>query len=72
MTERKQILKLSVITDDDCGMYQLGEIDGGFCHAELKDYLKHHKEYGFQQLLKSLAYIQRQVLYMNSFIYENH
>jgi len=59
--QRETILKLIKITDDDAGMYQIGEIDGGFSDEELLEYLKSHGEYGLHQLTAKLTHIQFQI-----------
>ena len=55
------LCRISKVTDDDCGMYRIGEIEGAFSPEELEDYLKRYGEYGESQLLGKLAFLQWQV-----------
>lgn len=59
MPERKILAKITAITDHDTGMYHMGEIDGAFNSAELKE---HIKSYGHEELIHKLAYMQFQVI----------
>lgn len=59
MTERKRIASISVITDDDCGMYYIGELDGGFEPGVLQDHIERH---GSEGLLKKLALMTHNVV----------
>jgi hypothetical protein len=59
MPERLKLATICAITDDDTGMYRIGEIDGGFDDTKLED---HIKDYGSEGLLKCLAYMHWQVM----------
>jgi len=61
MPERKTLVKIIKITDDDTGMYRIGEIDGGFSSEELLDYFNSHGEYGLNQLTSKLSHLQFQI-----------
>jgi len=61
MPEHKILAKIIKITDDDVGMYRIGEIDGGFSDEELLEYLNQNKEYGLHQLTSKLTHLQFQV-----------
>lgn len=63
MPERKELCKLSTVTDDDTGMYHIGEIDGLFQGDDLKEYLKRHGEKGVDRLVRHLGYLQHSVFY---------
>ena len=52
MAEKEPIAVISVITDDDTGMYSIGEVDGGFAKAELK---QHIEDYGSGGIINHLA-----------------
>jgi len=61
MPVRKQLLKLTQITDDDTGIYHIGEIDGIFPKWALEDYLEAHGEKGMAELTRSLTFLQWQI-----------
>jgi len=58
MPERKKILTINVITDDDTGMYSIGEIDGIFQEDELFEFVG---DYNADNLIKHLAFLSYQV-----------
>jgi len=62
MPERKTILEISKVTDDDTGMYCIGEIDGIFQKHTLDAYLSSHGEKGKSELINHLAYLQSQII----------
>lgn len=51
MAERKKLFSVSIITDDDCGMYRIGEIDTDPQDA-IREYVKRYGEYGYQEVLQ--------------------
>lgn len=59
MPERKQLGRISVITDCDTGMYSIGEIDGGFDSESVRN---HIEKYGSSGLLEKLAYMTHVVV----------
>lgn len=61
MPERKELFTVSVISDDDTGMYTIGEVDGGMSTGYLKDYLKEFGNEGKDNLLTHLSFIQYQI-----------
>ncbi len=61
MPEKMTMTKISVVTDDDTGMYSIGEIDGMFCKKELREHIESH---GSQGLIEHLAFLQYQVIEM--------
>jgi len=61
MTDRKKFLTISMITDDDCGMYQIGELDGGFDEQMLGQYLERHEIDGFNELCRKMCFLQMQI-----------
>ena len=54
MSEKLEIGTIQTITDDDTGMYVIGEVDGGFKTALLKDHIEKH---GVDGVIKRLAYM---------------
>lgn len=50
MTTRRTILTVNAISDDDCGMYRIGEIDT-IPDEQVEDYIKRYGEYGYSELL---------------------
>lgn len=62
MTERTKLAALSVITDDDTGLYFVGELDGGFQQTELTQFLTTYGRQGRKDLLEHLAYMQHKVI----------
>lgn len=52
MPQRENLANINVITDDDTGMYSIGEIDGGFKTKLLNE---HIEKYGAEGLLKQLT-----------------
>ena len=61
MPERKTMMSISRITDDDTGMYLMGEIDGSFPEEELEKYIDTYGGYGFNELVTKLSFLQFQV-----------
>lgn len=57
--EYKLVARVRVVTDHDCGNYEVGEVDGSFDTPALYD---HIKEYGSAGLLKQLAFMTSQVI----------
>lgn len=51
MTARKELFSVQVITDDDCGMYRIGEIDTDPQDA-VREYVRSNGEYGYQEMLQ--------------------
>lgn len=56
--ETKKIAQVSYVTDTDVGYYEIGEVEGAFQEAELKDYIK---RFGHEKLCSQLAYMQFQI-----------
>jgi hypothetical protein len=54
MAERKVILTVSEMSDDDCGIYKVGEID---CDPseQVQRYIDKRGEYGYHQMLEFIA-----------------
>ena len=68
MPERKEILKINVITDDDTGMWSIGEIDGIFQEDVLAEFID---DYGYEHLVSHLAFLSYQVIRIHhSKVYE--
>jgi len=59
MPQKQTIATIWEVTDDDTGMYFIGEVDGGFNAEFLKDHIRHH---GNKNLLAHLAYMISQVM----------
>ena len=56
MSERKELGSISYHSDDDTGMYHIGEIDGGF-NGNLKHYLESFGTKGRDELLTQFGYM---------------
>lgn len=56
MSERKLLLEVTYHSDDDTGMYHVGEIDFGIC-GTLKDYLDHYGIKGRDEIVNTLGYL---------------
>ena len=54
MPEKKTIARISIITDDDTGMYSIGEVDGGFDRESLRQHIEDH---GAGGIINHLAYM---------------
>lgn len=54
MTERRTILLVDEISDDDCGMYRLGEIDT-IPDGQVQAYIQRRGEFGYSELLNFCA-----------------
>jgi len=61
MPQRKVLMIVTVITDDDNGKYVFGETDGGVYSENLKQYLTDFGKEGYQNLLKNLSSIDLQI-----------
>lgn len=57
--EFKVIGTVKVVTDHDCGLYRLGEVEASFDKQELRDLIKAH---GPRDLLMALCFLQHQVM----------
>jgi len=68
MPQKKEICKIWEVTDDDTGMYFIGEIDGLFDGDALRTYLKRNGEMGRNQLVKHLGYLIHTVYAMHEAI----
>lgn len=62
MPERKTLITITQVTDDDTGMYYIGEPDGLFQRDELTEYLKAHGQKGKRDLHEHIAYLQNQII----------
>ena len=58
MAEKEELGKITVVTDDDTGMYRIGEIEGGW-NGKIKDHIQDH---GVNGLLIHLAYMSTRVI----------
>lgn len=56
MSQRKDLIKINYHTDDDTGMYSIGEIDFGVS-AELDNYLEHYGRKGMDDILKTMCHL---------------
>lgn len=61
MSNRKYLLSVSYHTDDDTGMYYIGEIDYGIS-GELDEYLKLYGHKGKDDIIKALAHLTARVV----------
>lgn len=57
--EYKTLCEIKVVTDTDTGSYEIGEAEGSFQYQQLRGYIRTH---GIDSLLKTLAYLQYQVI----------
>ncbi|MBD3350021.1 MAG: hypothetical protein GF364_00865 [Candidatus Lokiarchaeota archaeon] len=60
MSRRKDLLSVSYHSDDDTGMYQIGEIDFGV-NFELENYIKKYKYKGVKDILAALGHLAWEV-----------
>ena len=56
--ERQKLAEVSYVTDTDVSYYEIGETEGAFQEAQLKDYIK---RFGHEKLCSQLAYMQFQI-----------
>ena len=56
MSERKTLLEITYHSDDDTGMYRVGEIDYGLA-GTLDEYLKRFGQKGKKEIISALAYL---------------
>jgi len=56
MSQRKELLSISYHSDDDTGMYQIGEIDFGI-RGILDEYLKNYGYAGKKDIIDTLGYL---------------
>lgn len=54
MAERRTILEVKAISDDDCGMYRIGEIDT-LPEPDVRAYVLRHGEFGYSEILNFCA-----------------
>lgn len=55
MTQRKRLATIEMISDDDCGMYRIGEIDD-IPHWVVR-YVERYGDYGYRQVLDYAAHM---------------
>jgi hypothetical protein len=60
MSERKGLLEINYHSDDDTGMYSIGEIDYGIC-GELDNYIKAFGIEGVNDILATLGHLAYEV-----------
>lgn len=56
MSKRKELITLEYHSDDDTGMYHVGEIDFGIS-GELDDYLERYGQKGMDSILKIMSHL---------------
>jgi len=56
--ETKKLAQVSYVTDTDVSYYEIGEVEGSFQEAQLKDYIK---SFGHEKLCSQLGYMQFQI-----------
>ena len=56
--ETKKLAEIRFVTDTDVGYYEIGEVEGSFQEAQLKDYIK---RFGHEKLCSQLGYMQFQI-----------
>ncbi len=56
MSQRKTLLEISYHSDDDTGMYEIGEIDFGI-HGTLDGYLENYGYKGKKEIIDMLGYL---------------
>lgn len=56
MTQRREFLNIEHISDDDCGMYRIGEIDW-MPNNKVKEYVLNFGEFGYHEILNMCAQI---------------
>jgi len=61
MSQRKELLSITYHTDDDTGMYRVGEIDFGIRSLDLRDYIKHYGYQGVVDILANLGHLAYEV-----------
>ncbi len=56
--QTKELAKIKFVIDTDVSYYEVGEVEGAFQEAELKDYIK---RFGHEKLCAQLGYMQFQI-----------
>ena len=56
--ETKKLAEIRFVTDTDVGYYEIGEVEGSFQEAQLKEYIK---RFGHEKLCSQLGYMQFQI-----------
>lgn len=56
--ETKKLAQVSYVTDTDVSYYEIGEVEGSFQEAQLKDYIE---RFGHEKLCSQLGYMQFQI-----------
>ena len=56
--ETKKLAEIRFVTDTDVSYYEIGEVEGSFQEAQLKDYIK---VFGHEKLCAQLGYMQFQI-----------
>lgn len=56
MSQRKQLITIEYHSDDDTGMYEIGEIDFGVS-SEFDTYVERYGRIGIQNILKTMTHL---------------
>ena len=62
MPERLELGTTRVITDDDTGMYYIGEVESGWNPNRLNAFLEQNGKKGYEELVQALAVQQAEVV----------
>lgn len=54
MSQRKDLIRITYHTDDDTGIYDVGEIDTMGTREEIEEYIKQYGQKGVNDLLAAL------------------
>lgn len=55
----KKLFEINIITDDDTGMYTIGEIDFGMCTADMEEAIGHGKEKEIRKIFELVMTIAK-------------
>lgn len=56
----QRLLEITEVTDDETGIWQVGEIEFGI-YGTLEEYLRAYGKKGKDEILKTLDYLKREV-----------
>ena len=56
MSKKVQLAKIWAVNDDDTGMYEIGEVDGGFNSIALEEHIRNHGKDGLILHLSNMIY----------------
>jgi len=62
MVQTEDLITIQRVTDDETGIWSIGEVDYSINLGNLEDFIRHYGEEGRQELIDKLDYLRTYVL----------